>query len=71
MSPKMMQMADKQMKRCSVSWSIRKTQNHNETTLYTYQISKIKKQNKTVTPPNAGKDAEDLDHSYIAGGILN
>lgn len=63
----MMQVADKQMKRSSVSWSIRKTQNHNETTLYTYQISKIKKQNKTVTPPNAGKDVAQQALSPMAG----
>lgn len=30
------------------------------------QIAKL----KIVTPPNAGRDAEKLDHSYIADGNI-
>ena len=57
------QMASKYMKRCSTSYAIRELQIK---TIPTHLLEGLK--SKTLTPPNADKDVEQQELSFIVGG---
>lgn len=58
------QMANKHMKWCSTSLAMRELQFK---ATVRYHCTSIRMAKRNMTKPNADKDAEKLDHSYIVG----
>ena len=59
--------ANKHVKRCSTSLVIKERQIK---TTVRYHYTPIRMAKTKTTAPNAGKDAEKLDHSHVAGGNI-
>ena len=59
--------ANKHVKRCSISLAIRERQIK---TTVRYHYTPIRTAKTETTAPNAGKDAEKLGHSHVAGGNI-
>lgn len=55
------------IKRCSTSYVIRELQIKTTKWFHYMPIRMVKMQNKTLTPPNAGKDAKQQELSFPIG----